>query len=101
MTENKCVGCIHYRPYSKREGSNEWECKWGMTFAYECINDGYSKKQKPCPFCGSVKISAFVPTAYEPGELASISCKNPICGAEVRGHTLDEVMAKWNRRVNE
>lgn len=46
MTKNDCVGCIHYRPYSKHKGSNEWECEYGMSLACECIDDGYSKKEK-------------------------------------------------------
>ena len=46
MTKNDCVGCIHYRPYSKHKGSNEWECEYGMSIAYECINNKYSKKEK-------------------------------------------------------
>lgn len=56
-------------------------------------------KMDPCPFCGSDEIHTYEPTAYEIGNDASVNCENPICGAEVRGRTLKEAIAKWNRRV--
>lgn len=56
---------------------------------------------KPCPFCGSDEIHTYSPGPYETGNDASVSCENPICGAEVRGDTLKEAIAKWNRRANE
>jgi Lar family restriction alleviation protein len=56
---------------------------------------------RPCPFCGSTEIYAYEPTMYEMGNDASVNCENPICGAEVRGCTLKEAIAKWNRRMKE
>lgn len=56
---------------------------------------------KPCPFCGSDEIHTYSPSPYEIGNDASVNCENPICGAEVRGRTLKEAIAKWNRRVKE
>lgn len=56
---------------------------------------------KSCPFCGSDEIHTYEPTAYEIGNNASVNCENPICGAEVRGRTLKEAIAKWNRRVRD
>jgi len=56
---------------------------------------------KPCPFCGSTEIHTYEPTMYEIGNDASVNCENPICEAEVRGRTLQEAIAKWNRRVKE
>ena len=56
---------------------------------------------KPCPYCGSSEIHTYQPTMYEIGNNASVYCMNPICGAEIRGGTLKEAIAKWNRRVKE
>ena len=56
---------------------------------------------KLCPFCDSTEIHTYEPTIYETGNDASVKCENPLCGAEVRGKSLKEAIAKWNRRVNE
>lgn len=56
---------------------------------------------RPCPFCGSAEVDTYEPTAYEIGNDASVTCENPTCEAEVRGRTLREAIAKWNRRAKE
>lgn len=56
---------------------------------------------KPCPFCRCAEIHTYEPTMYELGNDASVSCENPICGAEVRGSNLKIAIAKWNRRAYE
>lgn len=56
---------------------------------------------KLCPFCGSTEMHAYEPTIYEMGNDASVNCEDPTCGAEIRGKTLKEAIAKWNRRTSE
>lgn len=72
-----------------------------MTEKTTKVNESQIDFLKPCPFCDSSEIHTYEPTIYERGNDASVNCENPICGAEVRGHTLQEAIAKWNRRVNE
>lgn len=73
----------------------EWKKGYGRW------HDDASNGLKSCPFCGSTEIHIYEPTIYEMGNDASVNCENPICSAEVRGHTLKEAIAKWNRRMNE
>lgn len=52
-----------------------------------------AEKLKPCPFCGA--------PAEQPKPYRRIECSNPDCGPMpvVRGNTLDEAIAAWNRRA--
>ena len=73
----------------------------GMTELSTTVQNSSDEELKPCPFCGSTKIYVYVPTMYEIGNDASVNCENPLCGAEVRGESSKEAIAKWNRRVGE
>ena len=101
MTEKDCIGCTHYHNYSKRKGSNEWECEWGMSIAYECINDGYSKKHKTCPFCGgSPKLESDSHRKEFGRDRFRIVCSS--CYAGTRWYNCpDEAWLMWNGRVRE
>jgi hypothetical protein len=64
----------------------------------------WSKKIKPCPFCG------FQPRAEDPDCVYPVNREKTIwnlvcyttgggCDARVLGASAEEVMKKWNRRV--
>lgn len=52
-----------------------------------------SARLKPCPFCGGeAKL-------YESVALYKVRCND--CGASAFGISVKEVVASWNRRVND
>lgn len=54
---------------------------------------------KPCPFCGCKTIKEYIPSVYERGNDAEVYCDSELCGAMVRGDSIEICREKWNRRA--
>ena len=57
---------------------------------------------KPCPLCGRKPIIEHWSSG---GKMYMVKCNNPNCPVPVTsyptGHNLDEVIAEWNRRIDD
>ena len=95
-----CEGCVHYRPFHGKPDSDEYECELGMEHAYECMSNGFDKKEdrlKPCPRCGSENLN--VMTEHTSGKLTvhCVDCSQFYHNLELSMEmSTSEIFSKWN-----
>ncbi len=52
-----------------------------------------TEELQPCPFCGGRALVG------DCAGVVSVSCQDDLCGCEIVADTIEESIAKWNRRA--